>query len=109
MTRVRENVLDVETAVRETRALPGLRASREEQRPDGCQTFAGDAVNRGELEHGAVNPRDGVDLASRRFAARSTIASNTGCTSVGELAITRRISAVAVCCSSDSFRWARAH
>ena len=34
--------------------------------------------------------------------ARSAIASKTGCTSVGELLITRRISAVAVCCSSAS-------
>ena len=31
-----------------------------------------------------------------------TMASNTGWMSVGELEITRRISAVAVCCSSDS-------
>ena len=30
------------------------------------------------------------------------MASKTGWTSVGELEITRRISAVAVCCSSDS-------
>ena len=39
-----------------------------------------------------------------RTAARSsaTIASNTGCVSVAELLITRRISAVAVCCSSAS-------
>ena len=32
------------------------------------------------------------------------MASNTGWTSVGELLITRRISLVAVCCSSDSMR-----
>jgi hypothetical protein len=31
------------------------------------------------------------------------MASNTGCTSVGEPEITRRMSAVAVCCSSASF------
>ncbi|MND06845.1 hypothetical protein D3C83_284760 [compost metagenome] len=30
------------------------------------------------------------------------MASKTGCTSVGELEMTRRISEVAVCCSSDS-------
>ena len=34
--------------------------------------------------------------------ACSTMTSNTGVTSVGELEITRRISAVAVCCSSAS-------
>ena len=31
-----------------------------------------------------------------------TMASNTGCTSVGDSLITRRMSAVAVCCSSAS-------
>jgi len=36
--------------------------------------------------------------------ALSAMASNTGCTSLGELLITRKISAVAVCCSSDSVR-----
>ena len=35
-------------------------------------------------------------------AAFSAMASRTGCRSVGELAMTRRISLVAVCCSSDS-------
>ena len=42
---------------------------------------------------------------SHRRTALRTIASKTGCTSVGELAITRRISAVAVCCSSASVTW----
>ena len=32
--------------------------------------------------------------------------SKTGCTSVGELEITRKIGAVAVCCSSASVTWA---
>ncbi len=41
--------------------------------------------------------------ASHSRAARSAIASSTGCTSVGELEITRRISLIAVCCSSASF------
>ena len=39
--------------------------------------------------------------ASHRCAARSATASSTGCTSVGELEITRRISLIAVCCSSE--------
>ena len=39
--------------------------------------------------------------ASQRCAARSATASSTGCTSVGELEITRRISLIAVCCSSE--------
>jgi hypothetical protein len=34
--------------------------------------------------------------------ALDAIVSKTGCTSVGELEMTRRISPVAVCCSSDS-------
>jgi len=41
--------------------------------------------------------------ASHSRAARSAIASSTGCMSVGELEMTRRISAMAVCCSSASF------
>jgi hypothetical protein len=40
--------------------------------------------------------------ASHRRAALLNTAANTGWTSVGELEMTRRISAVAVCCSSDS-------
>ncbi len=36
--------------------------------------------------------------ASHSLAARSAIASSTGCTSVGELEMTRRISLIAVCC-----------
>jgi hypothetical protein len=40
--------------------------------------------------------------ASQRAVALSSIASNTGCTLAGELEITRRMSAVAVCCSSAS-------
>jgi uncharacterized membrane protein YjjB (DUF3815 family) len=39
---------------------------------------------------------------SHRRTALCAIVSNTGCVSVGELEIARRISAVAVCCSSDS-------
>ena len=42
-------------------------------------------------------------VAPHTRAAFSTTASMTGWRSVGELAITRRISAVAVCCSSASF------
>ena len=42
-------------------------------------------------------------VAPHTRAAFSATASMTGCRSVGELAITRRISAVAVCCSSASF------
>ena len=42
-------------------------------------------------------------VAPQTRAAFSTTAFMTGCRSVGELAITRRISAVAVCCSSASF------
>ena len=45
--------------------------------------------------------------ASRRtlVTARAAIVSKTGWVSVGERAITRRISLVAVCCSSDSVTW----
>src|SRR5215470_74915 len=41
-------------------------------------------------------------VPSHRRMALWAIASKTGCTSVGELEITRKISAVAVCCSSAS-------
>ena len=37
-------------------------------------------------------------------SALATMASNTGCTSEGEEAMTFRISAVAACCSRASFR-----
>ena len=40
----------------------------------------------------------------QRETAFRTIVSNTGCTSAGEVRITRRISAVAFCCSSASSR-----
>src|SRR5262249_25421913 len=43
-----------------------------------------------------------LNVASQRREALFTSVSNTGCTSVGEREITRRISLVAVCCSSDS-------
>src|SRR5215472_16359955 len=39
---------------------------------------------------------------SHNLTALSAIESNTGCTLVGELEITRNTSAVAVCCSKDS-------
>ena len=45
-----------------------------------------------------------ASLASHSRAARSATVMRTGSTSVGELAITRRISLVAVCCSSASAR-----
>ena len=50
----------------------------------------------------AIRPRS----RSRRSAGWrcSAMASNTGCTSVGELAMTFNISAVAACCSRASFR-----
>ena len=43
-----------------------------------------------------------LNTASQRRSALAAMVSNTGCTSVGELLITRRISLVAVCCSSAS-------
>src|SRR5882672_2773992 len=45
-----------------------------------------------------------VEKAPRRRFALAAMASNTGCTSDGELAITFRMSAVAACCSRASFR-----
>ena len=44
-------------------------------------------------------------VASHSRAALSTTASSTGCRSVGEEAMTRSTSAVAVCCSSASVTW----
>ena len=44
-----------------------------------------------------------ASVASQSRAAFSATVSNTGWISVGELAITLRISLVAVCCSRDSF------
>ncbi len=48
--------------------------------------------------------RMAASTAPQRRAALSATASNTGCRSVGELLITRRISLVAVCCSIVSAR-----
>src|SRR5262245_38905725 len=45
--------------------------------------------------------------ASHRRVALAAMASNTGLTSVGERAMTRRISAVAACCSSNRRRFLR--
>src|SRR5262249_48956139 len=45
-----------------------------------------------------------ASMASHSLAAYSATTSNTGCKSVGELAMTRRISLVAVCCSNASVR-----
>ena len=42
--------------------------------------------------------------AAHSFSARSPMMSNTGCTSVCDLLITRRIALVAVCCSRASVR-----
>ena len=46
-----------------------------------------------------------MNIAPVRCAARSATASSTGCTSVGDAEMTRRISLIAVCCSSASFVW----
>ena len=48
------------------------------------------------------NLRTPLTLAPHSRIARSEMASKTGCRSVGELLMTLRTSAVAVCCSSDS-------
>ena len=44
-----------------------------------------------------------AELALHSFSAAAAIVSKTGCTSFGDWLITRRISAVAVCCSKASF------
>src|SRR5258705_1055099 len=45
-----------------------------------------------------------ASYAPQKRAALLTTVSSTGCRSVGELLIARRISLVAVCCSSESAR-----
>ena len=50
----------------------GLRVQpRRKHRPHGFHTFAGDAVQRGQLEHGAVKPRDGADLGIAEVRSRA--------------------------------------
>ena len=85
--------------------------------PAGRSTgFAGCAV-----DNSAATPcsRDGAEcvffiqnrfpnLASQMRVAFSSIVSNTGCSSPGELLMTFSTSEVAVCCSSDSLRSSRA-
>ena len=58
---------------------------------------------RRQVQHVAVDTRVTIaEVPPNSRSALSTIASNTGCTSDGELAMTLRISAVAVCRSSAS-------
>ena len=59
---------------------------------------------RGEVKQLPVEPEDPRELGAQRRAALPAILSKTGWTSVGELEMTRRISPVAVCCSSVSVR-----
>jgi hypothetical protein len=58
---------------------------------------------RGKLENIAGAPRNVRGMSAQQPSRAGAIASNTGCTSEGELAMTLRISAVAVCRSSASF------
>ena len=51
-----------------------------------------------------TNRYTAVEKPPISLSALATMASNTGCTSSGELAITFNISAVAACCSRASFR-----
>ena len=51
-----------------------------------------------------TNRYTAVDKPPISLSALATIASSTGCTSDGELAMTFNISAVAACCSRASFR-----
>jgi hypothetical protein len=64
------------------------------------------------VETSATTRRQSVSRIARTTSGLSptrltlwTIASRTGCASVGEVAIARRISAVAVCCSSAPLTW----
>ena len=50
------------------------------------------------------NVKTCAELAPHSSSAAAAIVSNTGCTSVGDWLMTRRISLVAVCCSSASVR-----
>ena len=69
-----------------------------------CRSPAGVCGGR---QNGSAPRRSGArssNRASQSRTALSAMASNTGWTSVGELQMTRRISPVAVCCSSASLR-----
>ena len=57
-----------------------------------------------EVEELPIESEDPGELTRTEPLALWAIESNTGWTSVGELLMTRRISAVAVCCSSVSVR-----
>src|SRR5262249_29554143 len=72
--------------------------------PDRCLARWSRRRKSGEMHlvaHPAVHQ---AGKAAERRRALFTIASNTGCVSVGELPITRSTSAVAVCCSRASVR-----
>ena len=58
-------------------------------------------------QHATNRPRRSHHTGARQFSAT---ASSTGWMSVGELAMTPKISLVAVCCSNDSFSsWNKPH
>ncbi len=59
---------------------------------------------RREVEELTVIAGDDAEAPSQSRKALRAMVSNTGCASVGELEMTRRISPVAVCCSSVSVR-----
>ena len=73
-----------------------------ERRAAGRRSASGGMCAGHQVDQLPVEPVDAADRLAQPRGAR-TMVSNTGCTSVGDLAITRRISAVAVCCSSASF------
>jgi len=54
------------------------------------------------MDKRSIEAEDAPVGRSQILTALAAIASEVGCTSVGELEITRRISAIAVCCSSAS-------
>ena len=84
-------------------ARDGVRGHREPRLRDVEPLGAETVRERAPMEQLAVETQRRPRAApSQSRTALSTMVSKTGWTSVGELAITRRISLVAVCCSSDS-------
>ena len=104
--RQREHVRDVDHPALED-GLPDrhLRPGRYGKNafPGAEHPRAPGSLDRSDVEHLAVEAQQRSRHRLRRAVPRSpTMASNTGWTSVGDRAITRRISPVAVCCSSAS-------
>ena len=109
----RQRQIRLDFGVGDLHGLAGLRPCKvwsvgNRAREPAFQQFVRSRVDRGECRQVTRCRRQTgtppVEKPPISLSALATMASNTGCTSEGELAMTFNISAVAACCSRASFR-----